>query len=655
MSLSVVPRTSASALASRSQQGAAGAYQASGVAKSGEGTAGAVDIVDMVRFYSYDRTAPLSARLTLKEENPWYRRYELTYVSEGDTVYAAYFEPRTAAGGSGRLPAVIGVHGMFSEAEDQFWFVADFAAKRGFAVLMPSLPYHHRRAKGIQFTSGQKFVVALPETVRDNFRRAVIDMRRGLDWLAARDEVDPRRIYITGASLGGIVSMLAYKADPRFSGAVFLVSGGGFAGILAHSDTPVVRNFRLVTKLGVADVSEVAKTLTIVDPAALPDLWPRPVLMLNAAEDVIFPVDEVKRAAGTFHSPKIVWAKSSHYFPVAGAQYLMADFWASLAGTVLAVRTPEGSTCRETVLPLVPGDSRLWVDLFLDDQVKAGAGAGPRAGAGVEHLADVGSVGFSFHRDGGAMPGGDGRGRSARFGIHLVNRMTPTLVVPGTLWNAEECRSVLEEVPASVFITGGDTVRDLAFALSYIRVLGRGEAGVYVLRVNHDSGSASACACTSASTAPPALGCARASTSTLLAGATGPVRSPSPSPNSSSSSGSSYSSTSGAGVNSNFASGSSSGPGAGGGAGSEEGSGTVGVAFLGPLDVEVAWSRCSSAVASGLAEAGIAGIPGLAFDEVPCGSLKAYLGERVTVSRLAPIPALPDDTLLDIRWAEPPF
>ncbi len=79
------------------------------------------------------------------------------------------------------------------------------------------------------------------------------------------------------------------------------------------------------------------------------------------------------------------------------------------------------------------------------------------------------------------------------------------------------------------------------------------------------------------------------------------------------------------------------------------------MAFLGPLDVEVAWSRCSSAVASGLAEAGIAGIPGLAFDEVPCGSLKAYLGERVTVSRLAPIPALPDDTLLDIRWAEPLF
>ena len=504
------------------------------------GAVGAVDIVGLVSFYSYDRTAPLSARLTLEDENPWYRRYELTYLSEGDTVYAAYFEPRTAAG---RVPAVIGVHGMFSDAEDQFWFVADFAARRGFAVLMPSLPYHHRRSRGIQLTSGQRFVVALPETVRDNFRRAVIDMRRGLDWLAARDNVDPHRIYITGASLGGIVSMLTYKADPRFAGGVFLVSGGGFTGILAHSDTPVVRNFRLITKLGVADMDEVAKTLTMVDPAALPDLWPRPVLMLNATQDVIFPVDEVARAARTFHNSGIIWARSSHYYPVAGAQYLMADFWASLAGITLAVSMPGGTTCRETVLPPVPGDGRLWVDLALDDP----------AGA-----------------------------RSARFGIHLVNRITPTLVVPRALWDVEACRSVLEEVPASIFITEGDTAADLAFAVSYIRLLGRGAGGAYVLRAD-DGGVIDA------------------------------------------------------------------------GTAAGEDAAAAEVAFLDPLDIEVAWFHCLAASASGLPGASVAGIAGLSFEHVRPGSLKGYFDERIRVSRLAPIPALPDDTLLDIRWADPPF
>jgi hypothetical protein len=97
------------------------------------------DPMEVIKFYSYDRSQPLEAKLVLRAENEWYRRYELTYKSEGDTVYAAYFEPKRP----GKAPAAIGIHGMFSEDEDQFWHVADFAAKRGFAVLMPSLPFHH--------------------------------------------------------------------------------------------------------------------------------------------------------------------------------------------------------------------------------------------------------------------------------------------------------------------------------------------------------------------------------------------------------------------------------------------------------------------------------------------------------------------------------
>ena len=159
---------------------------------------------------------------------------------------------------------------------------------------MPSLPFHHRRSKGIQVISGQKFVVAPPVAVRDNFRRAVIDMRRGVDWLMSRDNVDSERIYITGASLGGMVSMLTYKADPRLKGGVFLVAGAGFREILVNSENPVVRNFRLLSKIGLTDIIEAADTLMLVDPAALPDIWPRPVLMLNGTLDVIFPISETQ-------------------------------------------------------------------------------------------------------------------------------------------------------------------------------------------------------------------------------------------------------------------------------------------------------------------------------------------------------------------------
>lgn len=527
-----------------------------------------VEATEMIRFYSYDEAAPLSARLVLEDENMWYRRYELTYLSEGDTVYAAYFEPKIDSKLS-RVPAVVGVHGMFSEAEDQFWFVADFAAKRGFAVLMPSLPYHHRRAKGVQLMSGQKFVVASPETVRDNFRRAVIDMRRALDWLVSRENVDPARVYITGASLGGIVSALAYKVEPRFAGGMFLVSGGSFANILAHSDTPVVRDFRLISRLGIADLNRAAEVLTMVDPAALPDLWPRPVLMLNATEDVIFPVSDVRHVAASLHNPQIVWAKSSHYYPVAGAQYLMTGFWAALAGLPLTTEMPDGSSCYETIASPMPGDARLWVSLTFDVRTRnAWHGAG---------FAD---------RDRSTALGDDSHIQSAEFGIHLVNRVTPTLIISRAMWGAH--KSILEQVPASVFVMDGDTAGHLNSALSYIKLLERGAGGAYVL-----------CAGPSDHRGQPDL------------------------------------------VDR-------------GECGTDSSAGSVAmVACLDPLDFEVVWSGSSMMAASGLASVGMANVPGLSFEKV--GDLGGYFCSRIKVSELPPIPALPDDRMVDIRWAEPPF
>jgi cephalosporin-C deacetylase-like acetyl esterase len=400
------------------------------------------DPMEVIKFYSYDRSQPLEAKLVLRAENEWYRRYELTYKSEGDTVYAAYFEPKRP----GKAPAAIGIHGMFSEDEDQFWHVADFAAKRGFAVLMPSLPFHHRRSKGIQVISGQKFVVAPPEAVRNNFRRAVIDMRRALDWLISRDNVDSERIYITGASLGGMVSMLTYKTDPRLKGGVFLVAGAGFREILINSDNPVVRNFRLLSKIGLADIAEAADTLMLVDPAALPDIWPRPVLMLNGTLDVIFPISETLRAAESFADADVIWARSSHFYPVSGGQYLIADFVSRLSGMPLESRLPHGTTVRETVLPPVPGDSRLWVSLTSSSN-------------GVYQTRAAHTQGY--------------------FGIHLVNRLTPTLIIPNGIW--EMHRHELESVPASIFVVNSLNSGDLAFALSYLRLLDRSQGGAYVL------------------------------------------------------------------------------------------------------------------------------------------------------------------------------
>ncbi len=149
-------------------------------------------------FYSYDDTLPLEPSVTMIDSNEWYQHYDVQYQGEGDIVYAHYFVPVLPR--SAGNPAIIGLHGMFSGSDQQFWVAAQFVAKRGIAGLTPSMPYHHRRSKGIQLFSGQKFILNSPQAITSNIRRAVIDMRRAMDWLSQRPEIDPHAVSMAGAS-----------------------------------------------------------------------------------------------------------------------------------------------------------------------------------------------------------------------------------------------------------------------------------------------------------------------------------------------------------------------------------------------------------------------------------------------------------------------
>ena len=57
-------------------------------------------------------------------------------------------------------------------------------------------------------------------------RQAVCDVRRAAVWLAARPDVDPERLGVSGISLGGIVSALAAAVDPAIREGAFLLAGG---------------------------------------------------------------------------------------------------------------------------------------------------------------------------------------------------------------------------------------------------------------------------------------------------------------------------------------------------------------------------------------------------------------------------------------------
>ncbi|WP_406861015.1 alpha/beta fold hydrolase [Streptomyces sp. HUAS MG47] len=118
----------------------------------------------------------------------------------GAQIDTSYF----TAGGDGRRPAVLLGHG-FGGSKDDVRAQAEKLARDGYAVLTWS-------ARGFGRSTGR---IGLNDPAHE-----VQDVRRLIDWLAARPEVrldekgDPR-VGVAGASYGGAIALLAAGYDPR--------------------------------------------------------------------------------------------------------------------------------------------------------------------------------------------------------------------------------------------------------------------------------------------------------------------------------------------------------------------------------------------------------------------------------------------------------
>ncbi len=314
--------------------------------------AGAVGLSrdEVEAFYSYDAEASLEAVEVLLGFSPWYREYEVRYSSLGETVYARFMVPRSTESTSAAVPCLVGLHGMLSDSEYQFWSIADFCAKRGIAVMTPSLPYHHRRTEGVPLIPGQQLIIGPPGAVSDNLRRAVVDTRRAVDWLATCPDIDQHAISIAGVSLGGIVASLAFKVEPRFANGVFVVGGSGVGDILEHGRTDVLDIFRAAARANVVNPQDFIDALQIADPINVPDFVPRPALLMNGLSDIIMVLDNALRFRESMCLAEQIWTTGGHYFPMYAAEYLLIDYIAGqYAASPAFSRVPNALACPESV------------------------------------------------------------------------------------------------------------------------------------------------------------------------------------------------------------------------------------------------------------------------------------------------------------------
>jgi dienelactone hydrolase len=171
---------------------------------------------EMVRHFDYDKSAPLELKTLGTETRGEAVVHDITYASPKGGLVPAYLV--VPAKGKGPFAAVIWGHWYWRNSEmrnrKQFLDEAIALAQAGVVSLLTDGP------------------VARPGYVPDNTPlnekqiadqvQQVVDMRRGVDLLLARKDVDPKRLAFVGHSYNAAIGAILSGVDRRFKAFVLM-------------------------------------------------------------------------------------------------------------------------------------------------------------------------------------------------------------------------------------------------------------------------------------------------------------------------------------------------------------------------------------------------------------------------------------------------
>lgn len=198
--------------------------------------------------------------------------------------------------------------------------LAEFLTRKGFAVL------RFQSEGELQRIRDSEDMLADFERM---LREYIVDVRRGIDWLQGRADVDRHRIGVAGISLGAIIGQTVMGVDPRLGAGAFLLGGGDLAGILFASDEKsIVRvrdRIRQQTDLSDKALNQrVAEGLVHLDPLTYAErIDPSRVLMISASFDEVIPKKFADRLWRKMGKPTMVRIPTGHY--TAGLYFLYAE------------------------------------------------------------------------------------------------------------------------------------------------------------------------------------------------------------------------------------------------------------------------------------------------------------------------------------------
>ena len=193
------------------------------------------DFQTAAHLFDYDAKQPLNLQDKVIEQFEGGTLHDISYTSpKGGPVHAYLVVPN----GKGPFAAILFGHwGNGTRAE--FIPEAKIYARAGAVSLIPDYPWDRPEPWLKAPDHYDK-----PEVDRDIEIQAVVDLRRGMDLLLARPDVDSKRVAYVGHSYGAQWGSILSAVDKRMKTSVLMAGVAEMADIILRSNDPSMVEFR---------------------------------------------------------------------------------------------------------------------------------------------------------------------------------------------------------------------------------------------------------------------------------------------------------------------------------------------------------------------------------------------------------------------------
>lgn len=267
-------------------------------------------IEEYIKLYDYDRSIPLNPTISKLIEKDNYIAYKVYYDSINDQRVPAILT--ICRYGNPPYPCIVFLHGYGGRKEDVIP-IADMISDKGFSLFSIDALYHGERS-----IPGKVLYSPDIDELKTNIIQTIIDLRRAVDFLETRVEVDSGRIGYIGGSMGGILGALFVSIEPRVKAAVIIVGGGNIPLMIKtsrHYSVPPIR--ARIERLGIT-YEQLEEILAPIDPINFVHLTsPRPIQFHCGRYDDIVPAETQRQLAEKAGEPKeVYWYDAGHGLPI---------------------------------------------------------------------------------------------------------------------------------------------------------------------------------------------------------------------------------------------------------------------------------------------------------------------------------------------------